>query len=76
MLRSSCHAVGSPATLPTMNPTSGQRITIVNTITSGVAEVVEQPGQEVGERLVALVSPAAGRPPGEQRADADADEAR
>ena len=29
-----CQAVGSPATLPTMNPTIGQPITMVNVITT------------------------------------------
>ena len=49
---SSCQAVGSPVTLPTMKPTSGQPIRQVNASTHGVAGVVEDAGQEVRQRLV------------------------
>ena len=56
-----CQAVGSPVTLPTMKPTSGQPIRQVNASTHGVAGVVEDPGQEVGQRLV--VGAAARRAP-------------
>ena len=48
---------------------------MVNTISAAYTAVVDQSGQEVGQRLLARVAAAAGRAPGEERADADAEQA-